>query len=140
MFRQLISVIKSHDPDMLVGYDPERSSFGYLVQRSASLDFDLSTELSRVTSVAKASRNPPKAGNAEDSFGGGTSSWNDKHSSPLNIVGRIVIGVWRLIRADLATVTSFTFENVASVVLKERHPKFSDETLTKWWTSNRYGH
>ena len=66
-----------------------------------------------------------------------TGAWNDKHSSALNIVGRIVLCVWRLIRAELATVTSFTFESVANVVLKERHPHFSHQSLTSWWGSLR---
>ena len=103
------------------------------MQRAAVLDMDLAPDLSRTP----AARSESGRRSADDSF---SSSWNDKHSSALTLVGRIVVCVWRLIRAELATVTSFTFENVAHVVIKERHPHFSHRSLSKWWatTAERY--
>ena len=60
---------------------------------------------------------------------------NDKE---LKITGRILLNVWRVMRSEISTLTSFTFENVCYEVLKERLPYFSYSTLTQWWntTSN----
>ena len=44
----LLIPLQRHDPDILVGYDPEALSWGYLSQRAAVLDVDLPTEMSRI--------------------------------------------------------------------------------------------
>jgi hypothetical protein len=39
------------DADMLVGYEIEKSSWGYLVQRAARFDLNLPFQLSRVSGI-----------------------------------------------------------------------------------------
>ena len=56
----------------------------------------------------------------------------------LNISGRLILNVWRIMRSDVDALTSFTFENVCYQVLKERHPYFSHFNLTKWWNEPSY--
>ena len=58
---------------------------------------------------------------------------NDKE---LKITGRILLNVWRVMRSEISTLTSFTFENVCYEVLKERLPYFSYSTLTQWWNTS----
>ena len=56
----------------------------------------------------------------------------------LNIHGRIMISVWRIIRSEVSGLTSFAFENVCYRVLMERHPYYTHSTLTKWWNEIAY--
>ena len=56
----------------------------------------------------------------------------------LKITGRILLNVWRVMRSEISTLTSFTFENVCYHVLKERLPYFSHSTLTQWWNTTSY--
>ena len=51
----------------------------------------------------------------------------------LNIAGRILINVWRILRSEVSSLTSFTFENTSYQILEERHPYFTHFNLTKWW-------
>ena len=55
--------------------------------------------------------------------------------SELTIAGRILLNIWRLMRSEL-TLTQYSFENVMHKIFKKRLPKFSHQTLTKFWCSN----
>lgn len=37
-----------YDPDILVGYEVQKASWGYLLERAAQLSIDLATEISRL--------------------------------------------------------------------------------------------
>ena len=121
LFVSFIDTILQYDPDMLVGYDSETYSFGFLARRAAVKGINFALKISRT----------PDAG------------WNKlydelAHDKELKITGRIVLNVWRVMRSEISTLTSFTFENVCHKVLKERHPCFSYSTLTQWWISPSY--
>ena len=51
MFVTLFSCLHSTDPDFLVGFEVATLSWGYLVDRAATLDINLAKELSRIPSV-----------------------------------------------------------------------------------------
>lgn len=51
MFVTPFSCLHSADPDFLVGFEVATLSWGYLVERAATLDINLAKELSRIPSV-----------------------------------------------------------------------------------------
>ena len=48
LIKKLIDKVKTEDPDILVGYDTQRSSWGFLCRRASAFGIDLPTELSRI--------------------------------------------------------------------------------------------
>ena len=48
VFQKLVDVVKVEDPDILVGFETQRSSWGFLCRRASSLHIDLPTQLSRI--------------------------------------------------------------------------------------------
>lgn len=101
----LVELVARWDPDLLLGYDVERGSWGYLCERAQHLDVDLRAQLSRA---------PPPRGRTED------------------IVGRILLGVWRILRKEIA-LNVYTFENTYYHVKHHRVPLYSFRTLTDWF-------
>ncbi|KAG1474804.1 hypothetical protein G6F56_000124 [Rhizopus delemar] len=114
----LIEKIRLYNPDMLVGYEVQNASWGYLIERSALLGIHLVDALSRINT-------PPSDMIRRD-------KWGYKKASTYKICGRHMLNVWRLMRHEL-TLMSYTFENVVYHLLHHRVPHFSHSTLTSWY-------
>ena len=59
-------------------------------------------------------------------MGGGFDRWDIRTTSTFKVVGRHVLNLWRIMRAE-QNLTSYTFENVTFQVLRRR---FADEYIS----------
>ena len=92
VFKKIIEIVRWIDPDILVGYEIQKSSLGYLIERALALKpnpIDMLQELSRVPSE-KASR--------KSEFDDG---WSENNQSGIFITGRIVLNIWRIMKEEL---------------------------------------
>lgn len=96
---------------MIIGYEMQMSSIGYLIERATHLKVDLAKELGRV--LEGETRNDPENPGAQ---------WNFTHSSGLDIKGRIVMNCWRMMRSEIK-LDIYSFENVVYHVLHRRCAK-----------------
>ena len=48
MIRYFVLTVQDHDPDLLVGHDVERGSWGYVITRGQVYNLDMRREVSRV--------------------------------------------------------------------------------------------
>lgn len=118
-------------------------SWGYLQDRCNYLGRNLSKELSRVVSESELSY-----------------EYNEEmKNSEMKIKGRIVLDVWRLLRHEVIyylrfylkllkfmlsylffqlAVQSYTFENMVYLILHQRVPSYSYETLSFWWNHDTF--
>lgn len=110
-----VSFIHACDPDILVGYEIQMLSWGYLIERSATLGVNLYPQLSRIEDPSPGNREKH-----EDAFG------------DLYITGRIVLDLWRILKHEIA-LQSYTFENIVYHILHQRVPLHSYRDLTSWW-------
>lgn len=96
------------------------SSWGYLLERGSALNLEIVARLSRV---------PEGTGSHyEEEY----DEYGADHTSQIHITGRIVLNVWRIMRAEVA-LRSYTLDNVAYNVLHTRIPSFSHDSLRDWW-------
>ncbi|XP_069463876.1 DNA polymerase zeta catalytic subunit [Ambystoma mexicanum] len=121
LFQELVKLVRRYDPDILLGYEVQMHSWGYLFQRAAALNMDLCQMISRVPDDNKENRFAPE----KDEYGADT-------MSEINVVGRIVLNVWRMMKTEVA-LTNYTFENVAFHVLHQRFPLFTFRMLSDWF-------
>ncbi|CAG13491.1 unnamed protein product, partial [Tetraodon nigroviridis] len=77
------------DPDILVGYEVQMRSWGYLLQRAAELGVDLCQQLSRVPGDSVANRFAAD----QDEYGADT-------MTEIHIVGRITLNLWRVMKTQ----------------------------------------
>ncbi|KAK1171883.1 DNA polymerase zeta catalytic subunit-like [Acipenser oxyrinchus oxyrinchus] len=123
LFQEVISIMRRFDPDILLGYEVQMCSWGYLLQRASALNVDLCQQLSRVPGDWKDNRFSAE----RDEYGADT-------MTEINIVGRIVLNVWRMMKTEV-TLTSYSFENVAFHVLHQRFPLHTPRVLSDWFDS-----
>ncbi|KAJ1898132.1 DNA polymerase zeta, partial [Kickxella alabastrina] len=130
MLRELAKWTRAMDPDVLCGFEVQGSSWGYLADRAEhAFDIKLESELSRI--VTRQNSWQHLHNKLE---GRGQSSWSQRKGTGLNVVGRHVLNVWRLMRNELS-LTSYTFENIVQKVLGEQSPHYPPHQLAAWFTS-----
>ncbi|KAI9221843.1 hypothetical protein BC828DRAFT_414526 [Blastocladiella britannica] len=124
MMRGLVELVRTLDPDVLVGYELHSASWGYLIERcNMAYQFDLTRELSRVVPKTKHALDPDAL-----------SEWGFRKTSSFTIPGRLILNVWRLLRGEVA-LTNYSLESTCAAILKKRIPHFSTVTLTRWYTN-----
>ncbi|XP_073708840.1 DNA polymerase zeta catalytic subunit [Garra rufa] len=121
LFEEVTNILRKYDPDILVGYEVQMHSWGYLLQRASTLGVDLCQQLSRVPGDAKENRFMAE----KDEYGADT-------MTEIHIVGRIVLNMWRIMKTE-AALNNYTFENVAFHLLHQRFPLYSHRTLSDWF-------
>ncbi|XP_048007670.1 DNA polymerase zeta catalytic subunit isoform X4 [Leguminivora glycinivorella] len=117
LLEKVIELVKSHDPDIITGYEIEMGSWGYLMERAQILGLEVVKEISRITE-----KNRQKRWRSEE---------NDFEG---RIIGRVMFNVWRLLRHELA-LSDYSFENCMYEILKERVPAYSAAQLATWWNN-----
>ncbi|XP_023368247.1 DNA polymerase zeta catalytic subunit [Otolemur garnettii] len=121
LFQEIANIIKRYDPDILLGYEIQMHSWGYLLQRAAALSVNLCQMISRVPDDK-----------IENRFAAERDEYGSDTMSEINIVGRITLNLWRIMRNEVA-LTNYTFENVSFHVLHQRFPLFTFRVLSDWF-------
>ena len=83
--------IQDIDPDVIVGYEVQMSSWGYLIERAATLDINICQMLSRIVDNEKEIQ---IKGDAESELNYGS-------LINMSITGRIILNVWRVMRSEV---------------------------------------
>uniref|UniRef100_A0A131YTT9 DNA polymerase n=1 Tax=Rhipicephalus appendiculatus TaxID=34631 RepID=A0A131YTT9_RHIAP len=109
LLHAVVDLVHRWDPDVLLGYDVERASWGYLCERAEHLDLDLYARLSRA---------PPPPGRKD-------------------ILGRILLCTWRILRKEVA-LNIYTFENTYYHVMHRRVPLYSFRLLSEWFSKDLF--
>lgn len=110
---EFIQVMRLWDPDILIGYEIEMLSWGYLINRGNTIGINLLQKLSKIRNLdIKTIRN-----------------------NTLEIVGRILLNLWRIVKHEIS-LQSYTIENISYHILSERVPKHTFKDLTRWWNDN----
>lgn len=121
LFQEIADIIKRYDPDILLGYEIQMHSWGYLLQRAAALSVNLCQMISRVPDDK-----------IENRFSTERDEYGSDAMSEINIVGRITLNLWRIMRNEVA-LTNYTFENVSFHILHQRFPLFTFRVLSDWF-------
>ncbi|XP_076754833.1 DNA polymerase zeta catalytic subunit [Xylocopa sonorina] len=118
LLNSLIVLIRHCDPDILVGWEIESFSWGYIFHRASRIGLnDFMWRISRISNIVSISK-----GQAidKDSF------------TDAKIPGRIILDVWRIMRHEI-TLLNYTFESVMYNVMRERISCPNFQTLSNWW-------
>lgn len=150
LFSHFIKILCSFDPDILMGWDIQGGSLGFLAERAAHLGIGLLNDISRTPLESKMVAGDseisergiidnmlPEPVVAESLLAKGAiieDEWGRTHASGLHVGGRIVLNVWRLMRGEVK-LNMYTVEAVAETVLRRKTPSIPFGVLTKWFAS-----
>jgi len=144
-----ISLIRRLDPDIMLGYEIQKGSLGYIVERSQYLQWNppMLHQLSRVAHMqtegdegafaTNANKNGSKKPSAPLFTGAERDQRSDaanyawSHSSGLLISGRIVLNLWRILKDEIR-LTSYTFQSTAAKILGVRKQEYPAYVKTRW--------
>ncbi|CAN0914193.1 DNA polymerase zeta catalytic subunit [Linum grandiflorum] len=149
LFKHIITLVRSFDPDVLIGWDIQSGSVGFLAERAGHLGLGLLRNISRTpfqtekdTDTEAANESLPETSLLE-SLAAGTElvedaiiedEWGRTHASGVHVTGRIVLNVWRLVRSEVK-LNLYTIEAVSEAVLRRKTPSIPYKVLTRWFAS-----
>ena len=87
-----------HDPDIILGWEIEHQSWGYLFQRAAYHSINLQSKLSRLSI---------EAGNRDTATEDKDVDTGAQFVSKIKIPGRIVLDLWRILRHEVCHIKMF---------------------------------
>ncbi|KAI1501642.1 DNA polymerase family B [Biscogniauxia marginata] len=123
---RMVEFVRTHDPDILAGYEVHGSSWGYLIERARiKYDYNLCDEFSRMKSQSFGR------------FGKEADRWGFNTTSTIRVTGRHMINIWRAMRGEL-NLLQYTMENVVWHLLHRRIPHYSWHTLTEWYVGGKH--
>ncbi|KAJ6509544.1 hypothetical protein C8R47DRAFT_1174181 [Mycena vitilis] len=123
LLNHIVDMVADLDPDIIVGWEIQAASWGYLNERGGQYGLSIPDLVSRA---------PIKRS-------GGKDLWGMRHTSTFKVSGRHVLNLWRVMRVEL-TLNIYTFENVVLNVLSRRTPRYSHATLKEWYQDHVPGH
>ncbi|XP_054790438.1 DNA polymerase zeta catalytic subunit isoform X2 [Prosopis cineraria] len=153
LLKKFINIVSSYDPDILMGWDIQGGSLGFLAERALHLGLGLLNSLSRTPSDSWITSGDtetsekdisatavPDISSADDVQESSIieDEWGRTHSSGVHVGGRIVLNVWRLIRGEVK-LNLYSVEAVAEAVLRRKVPSIHNKVLTKWFSGGPGG-
>ncbi|KAH8858584.1 DNA polymerase zeta catalytic subunit [Schistosoma japonicum] len=106
-----VYLVQTFDPEILIGYDIERFSWGYLVERANHLERrTITRELSRLAAGA------------------------GRTGGPFSCPGRVVLCFWRILMHEIS-LFEYSLETVVYHLLKEFMPRYTFAQLNEWYTN-----
>ncbi|KAL8136319.1 hypothetical protein V2J09_002320 [Rumex salicifolius] len=145
-----VKITCSFDPDILIGWDVQGSSLGFLAERALHLGLNLLNKISRtpiggnlvaggfevleeeLENIVPTGSLKSDAVVLEDAII--EDEWGRTHASGVHVGGRIVLNVWRLMRGEVK-LNMYTIEAVAEAVLRRKVPFVHWTVLNKWFSS-----
>ncbi|KAH7883594.1 hypothetical protein F5I97DRAFT_2041862 [Phlebopus sp. FC_14] len=116
LINRVIDIVVDLDPDIVLGWEVQAASWGYLNTRGICYGLDVGELISRA---------PQK--NSE-----GNDQWGAKTTTTFKAAGRHVFNVWRIMRSE-QNLGMYSFEN-------GRVPRYTPATLTSWFNSDNPVH
>ncbi|XBI89303.1 hypothetical protein VPH35_027143 [Triticum aestivum] len=144
LLNHLIDALCSIDPDILVGWEIQLGSLGFLAERAAYLGIGLLKKISRTLpheskhppkNLAHESSQVPEASPANDVIVDvSENDWSHTHASGVHVGGRIVLNLWRLMRGEVK-LNNYSLEAVADEILRRKVPLVPNKTLNRWFAT-----
>uniref|UniRef100_I1QD14 DNA polymerase n=1 Tax=Oryza glaberrima TaxID=4538 RepID=I1QD14_ORYGL len=145
LLNHLINAICSIDPDIIVGWEIQLGSLGFLAERAAHLGIGLLKRISRtpphqmkhppMNPVDESSQELPGASSADDVIDDASeNNWSHAHASGIHVDGRIILNLWRLMRAEVK-LNNYSLEAVANEVLRRKVPLVPTKILNRWFST-----
>ncbi|XP_042428340.1 DNA polymerase zeta catalytic subunit-like isoform X2 [Zingiber officinale] len=133
-------IISSVDPDILMGWEIQGGSLGFVVERGGYWGINLINIISRTPDYEFSHRigdsaNPESFNEfSEASITNGLQNGR-VHSlaNELHVVGRIVLNLWRFMRSEVK-LNMYSIEAVAEEVLRRKIPSIPCKVLNHWFS------
>lgn len=135
LFHGIVRVFDEFDPDILLGFETQTQSIGYLLDRADTLGLPLLLALSRVVQKKfyGGGREGIKEGVPLSDMSAGARYFQRK-GADIRIPGRHVVNVWRSVRTDVK-LSSYSLHGVAFEVLGISIPRHEPHLLEQWLAS-----
>lgn len=129
---QLLEGLAAHirlvDPDVIVGFETQNSSIGYILERSQTIGHSFAQLSSRWLNKGGGGPMQGTALNAEAAV-----AYYHRKGADIKITGRHIISLWRIVRTEVK-LSAYTREIVAAELFNMTFPRHTNRVLEDWYT------
>jgi DNA polymerase elongation subunit (family B) len=122
------------DPDIVVSYEVQHQSLGYIIQRAAVVlnvpPDTIRQRMSRILNTRTTVPTQTKVNDDDDS--NDAKQYYAEHSHDIFLPGRVVINIWRYVARELKLYSN-TLMNVAEQLLRKKIPHYTALQLSDWF-------
>ncbi|KAI0558305.1 DNA polymerase zeta catalytic subunit [Gracilaria domingensis] len=129
LFDELARHIRTCDPDVLVGFETQNSSIGYILERAQAIGHAFPNLASRWLKESLYSRNP------EQKVDNPAAAYYRRKGADIKITGRHVISLWRVVRKQVK-LPAYSKEVVAAELFNTTFPRHDNKYLEEWFSSD----
>lgn len=126
----LATHLRTTDPDVVVGFETQNGSIGYILERAQVLGHSFAQMASRWL----------KGGNFDANRGATSNSaaaaYYHRKGADIKITGRHVLSLWRIVRTEVK-LPAYSREAVAFELFSTTFPKLNNNILEEWFSSSK---
>jgi DNA polymerase elongation subunit (family B) len=137
LFGGLANELDALNPDILLGFETQTMSIGFLLERADALEIPLLRSISRIVDLKRGSATGGwlNEGAQPGEMNAGA-RYFQRRGADIRIPGRHVLNVWRVVRADVK-LSSYSLYGVASEVLHVTIPRHAPHLIEEWLSCSR---
>ena len=127
----LANHIRIIDPDVIVGFETQNSSVGYLLERAHAVGHAFPQNASRwlkggvfIHQQQEGTENNPAA------------AYYRRKGADIKLIGRHIVSLWRIVRKEVK-LSAYSREAVAAELFNTTFPKHNNNDLEEWLTSQK---
>eukprot|EP01124_Arcella_intermedia_P010063 TRINITY_DN16619_c0_g1_i3.p1 TRINITY_DN16619_c0_g1~~TRINITY_DN16619_c0_g1_i3.p1 ORF type:complete len:168 (-),score=22.78 TRINITY_DN16619_c0_g1_i3:359-817(-) len=117
LFSGLVKLLNEFDVDIIMGFETQKASLGYILERGLKCNRNLHAEISRTPADISIKVVPQEPEEKKEPKIGNVGNWNHRNRDPINVTpgltipGRITLNIWRIMKSELK-LTSYSYQNL----------------------------
>lgn len=122
--------LRTIDPDVLVGFETQYASIGYIIDRAQTLGHPFSSSASRWLKGGSFDSNRSAPNHA-------AAKYYQRKGADIKIVGRHIISLWRVARKEVK-LSAYSREAIAAELFGQTFPVHHNRHIETWFTSQKH--
>lgn len=144
LFDGLVTHIHTHDPDVLIGYETQAASIGFILERAQALGHYFAQTASRWlksgSSFPSSSTTSDRTGNNNNNNNANVAAaYYNRKGADVNMTGRHIISLWRVVRTEVK-LSAYSREIVATELFGTTFPQHSNRVMEEWYMGQKSPH
>lgn len=137
LFDALAAHFRSVDPDFIVGFETQRSSIGYLLERAAAISHPFANTASRWLKgpgMGMFAEGGPAGQKQEEE--GAAARYFQRKGADIKMVGRHILNIWRIVRSEVK-LSAYSREMISQELFGVTFPLYSNRDLEDWYSGKQ---
>lgn len=128
--------VRQEDPDIIVGYETQNTSIGFILERAQVITHPFAQAASRWITKSSGGGFDSSTRTGGQNANAAATAYYHRKGADIKITGRHVLSLWRIVRKEVK-LPSYSRETVAAELFETTFSKHAPEDLENWLNSRK---